>query len=415
MTTDDQQRRSARWRGLLGIALARVRRQTRSINGQLVATVLLIAVTVAILLLTTGVALALAEEQAIDHDADSRVLPGESDVQSSVAGVEDPRLGASHERATLLSEHEGVTHATPVLAEPIAVNAPERERAQYVLLVGVVPGPESRTVAGLPTAGLEPGDPHYAGGTYDGPPSEEIVLSAAAAETLDASTDDSLILEGDHADADRTISVTRVEETAGSDSELPVALVHLSELQSLTGASEGELADQVLVWGDEAAARDSADEVYPNATVETGSTTAVGSLFDDTLALVTSVLALLVAIAICSLFIATTAGLTVEADRQTLATLGAVGFPIRSRLVIVAVTTIATTSCGAILGIGIGVVGIMAVNAIATATIAPGAVATVHPLFVPYAFAVALLSALLALPYPLALAARTDILAEVGR
>lgn len=415
MTTKDRQRWYIRWRGLLGLALSRVRRQMTSARGQIIATVLIVALTIATLLLATGVALALAEDHALDHDADVQVLPGESDMQSSVAGVEDPRLGASNERATLISERDGVTHATPVLTEPIRVEASENDRADHLLIIGIVPGPESAIVAGLPTDALEPGDPHYAEGAYDGPRAAEIVLSASAAETLDVSTGESLTLESEHTSHDSDVSVTAIEERERGDTEMPVALVHLSDLQSLTGASEHELADQVLVWGNQETIQAGADDAYPNATIETDGATEFRSLFDDTLALVTSVLSLLVTITICSLFVATTAGLTVEADRQTLATLGAVGFPVRSRLVVVAVTTIVLTSCGAVVGISLGTGGIVAVNAIATATVAPGSVATIHPLFVPYAFAVALLSALLALPYPLALAARTDILGEVGR
>lgn len=416
MTECDPTRWYHRWRGLVGLAVARVRRQMTTVaQGQTVATVLIVAVTVANLVLVTGVALALANDQGLAHDADVRAVPGDSDVQSSVAGVEAPRLGASHERAREIRERAGVTHATPVLAEPVRVRAPDSAQAHYILVVGIIPGPASATVAGLPTDTLAPGDPHYAGGTYDGPPAEEIVLSTAAAETLDVSPGESLALTSDR--AERTATVMAVEQRADDGTEMPVALVHLSDLQSLTAADNADLADQVLVWGEQEAAQAGVDAAYPTATVETTSAAAIvpSALFDDTLALVTSVLALVIAVSICTLFVATTSGLTVEANRQTLATLSTIGFPLRSQLAIVAVTTVAMTGCGAVLGLALGAGAITAVNAFATATIAPSAVAAFHPLVVPYALAVALLAALLALPYPLALAARTEVLAEVNR
>ncbi|WP_306052063.1 FtsX-like permease family protein [Natronococcus wangiae] len=407
--------RFARWRGLLAVALASVRTQTVAARGRTLATICIVALIVANLLLVTGVALALADDDPVDHDADLRIVPDDNDVHSSVTGVEGTRLGESHDRAATIAEREGITHATPMLAEPLKVENPESGRSEYILVVGIVPGEEPMTAAGLPTDSLEPGDAHYADGAYDGSPTGEIVLSTAAADSLEADADGALVLDSENGELETQYTVTAIEDAEGSETETPVALVHLSELQSLTGADEGGLADRVLVWGDADAAQAGAGEAYPNAAVVTDGSPTVHSLFDDRLALVTSVLALLVATTTCSLLVAITAGLQVEADRQMLATLGTVGFPTGSRLVVVAATTLITAAVGAALGLGLGVGGIVTTNAIATATVAPESVAVVHSLFVPYAFLVALLSTLLALPYPLLLAARTEILTEVGR
>lgn len=390
--------RVARWRGLLGVAIVRVRRQTRATHGHVVATVLIVAVAAAGLVLTTGVALALADDPAVDHDADVLITTTESGPQSSIADVEAPRLGASTDRADTIADHEAVTHATPVRTEPIAVAAGDDR--EPLLLVGVVPGPAETTVAGLPTDELDT--------------EETVVLSEEAAETLDASEEERVTLASSDDDRERSATVTAVEAT-DDDAGLPIALVHHAALQTITGDDEGDLADSVLVWGEESAATAEAEAVYPNATTETGAERGPGSLFSETLALVTSVLAVLVAVPVCALFVATTAGLTVESDRQTLATLGAIGLPVRSRLAIVAVMTLVTTAVGAAIGVGLGVGAILVVNAIATATIAPGAVAVLDPLVVPYALAVPLIAAVLALPYPLAIAVRTDVLREVSR
>jgi len=400
----------ARWYGLLTIALARSRQQLTTARGRTLATVCIVAVTVANLVLATGVALALADDQAIAHDATVQVSPSDSDVQGSVAGVEAPRLGASHARSAAIRERAGVTHATPILAEPLEVASPSTGQSQQLLVVGVLPSSEA-TIAGLPTDALTSGDPHYADGTYDGQPTGQLVLSTTAADRLDAPAGTQVALTGTQS---RSYTVTSVAESPAA-TEHPVAVVQPSELQSLTDAHDDDLADQVLVWGDREAAQAGGAAAYPTATVETTSRFAVDALFENTLALVTGVLALVIALGLCTLFIAMTAGLTVEANRHTLATLGAVGLPVRSRLVVVAVTTLLLTGCGAVLGVGLGGGAIVAVNALVTATIAPSAVAVFHPLVIPYALGVAAVAALLALPYPLALAARTDILAEVGQ
>lgn len=433
MSDDGDERRRSRWAGLVGVSAVRLWKQaTRTATGRIAATTVAVALTIGFLLIVTGVALGLADGGVVTQDdADVRVAPGESGTLSSVDGVERPRLGAANERAEQIRSEDGVDHASPVLAEPVRLNA-SGDSSRIVMLVGVVPDEDSRTVAGLPTDALEPGDPHYANGSYDGSRTGEIVLSRAAAEDLDVADGDELAAPGaetgdagagaqaaggSDGEASPSFTVTDVERVAETDdgSDVPVALVHLSELQSLAGADDGELADRVLAWGDADAAESAAAEAYPDAAVESERGADPSSLFGDGLAFATSLVALVVGVVFCASFVATTVGMTVNEDRRMLAVLEAIGFPTRSRLAVVAASTQFTTLCGALGGIVVGVGGIVAVNAVAGATVASGAVAAVHPIFVPYAVGVALLSGLIAVPYPLAIAARTTVLEEVGQ
>ncbi|WP_339103689.1 FtsX-like permease family protein [Haloterrigena salinisoli] len=411
--------RRARWWGVVTVSVVRLwKRATGTKSRRIAATTAAVALTVALLIVVTGIALGLADGATVDRDdADVRIAPGESDSLAAVDGVEKPQLGDANARAERIREQEGVEHASPVLVEPVALESADGGEAKRILLVGVVPDGESRTVAGLPTDALESGDSHYADGSYDGPRRGEIVLSTAAAERLEAESGDELTPGGEHVpgDAAPSSTVTAVEAAGDGEAGTPVALVHLSELQTLSGASDGELADQVLVWGDGAAAESAAADEYPEATVQSVDRTNPASLFEDELAFATSLLALIVGVAICASFVATTMGMTVNEDRRTLAVLESVGFATRSRLAIVAVSTLLTTVCGALAGVALGAGGIYAVNRIAEATVAPGTVAEIHPLFVPYGVAVALVAGLVAVPYPLVVAARTSVLAEVGR
>lgn len=413
--------RRTRWNALVGFSLRRLwRRATRTRSGRIAATVTAVALTIALLVVLTGVALALADGGVVtEDDATVEIVPEDSGSVSAVDGVEGPRLGETNERAAAIRAEDGVDHASPVLVEPSRLESSDGE-PRTVLLVGVVPDDEPRTVAGLSADALEPGDPHYDDGSYAGPPREEIVLSEAAAERLGASTGDELAVAGAGStlptDENPTVTVTAVEPAGTGDetTDAPVALVHLSELQTVSGASDGQLADRVLVWGDADAAETAAAEAYPDASVESADSVDLDALFDDGLALATGVLALVASVAICAAFVATTMGMTVDEDRRTLAVLESVGFPASSRLAVVALSTLATTVVGALLGVALGVAGIHAVNTIAEATIAPGSVAVVHPMVVPYAIAVALAAGLIAVPYPLAVASRTSVLEEVG-
>lgn len=413
--------RRSRWVGLVGLALARLRTQaTRSARGRIAATVAVVAVTIAVLLIVTGVALSLADESAAsaDADADVRIAPEAGSTLSSVAGAEGARLGEGHERTEAIASRPGVAHATPVLVEVIRVEDPGRDRSAYVLAVGVVPDGEGRTIAGLSTEALGAGDPHYADGSYDGPRSGEVVLSEGAADRLDVAATDSIVVESPRTGAGRddvTIAAIEAPASVGLEAGAPIVLVPLAELQSLTGAAGDDLADHVLVWGEAGPAKAAGQEAYPDAVVESGAGPEPDRLFDDGLALATALVAAIVGLAVCSLFVATTTGLAVDADRRSLAVLAAIGVSTRSRLAIVACSTLAITVCGGLAGVALGAAGIAIVNRIAALTVVPGAVAAFHPALVPYGLTVALLSAVLALPYPLAIAARTPVLAEVGR
>lgn len=410
-------RRRARWTGIVGLTITRWwQRATRTTAARIVSTVAAVALTIALLVVVTGIAMALADGGVTtEDDADVRITPAEGVTQSSVDGVEGPRLGETNERAATIRSHDGVDHATPMLVETVQLESSDGD-PRTVRLVGIVPDDESRTVASLPTAALEPGDSHYANGSYDGSRAGGIVLSRTAAEQLDASVGDEVTVSmGTSGRPDAPAPSVTVVAVADDGADAPIGLVHLSELQSLSGADDGELADRVLVWGDAEAAQSAAADAYPRAAVAVAGGPDPSALFDDGLAFATSVIALLVGVTICASFVATTMGMTVDEDRRTLAVLESVGFPTHSRLAVVAVSTGVTTLVGSIVGICLGIVGIVAANAVAGATVAPDAVAHFHPLFVPYAIAVALLSGLIAVPYPLTVAARTSVLEEVGR
>ncbi|WP_254524920.1 ABC transporter permease [Natrinema caseinilyticum] len=415
----DDDRWRTRWAGLVRFSLVRWwKRATRTTTGRITSTIAAVALTIALLLVVTGVALALADGGVMsEDDAAVRISAAESNTLSSVDGVEGPRLGATNERAGTIRSRDGVAHASPVLVETVRLEAAGGDR-RTVRLVGIVPDSESRTVAGLPTTALEPGDPQYANGTYNGSPAGGIVLSPVAAERLNASRGDELTVSvGWTNTSARSLSVAAVAKggTGGGGTNAPVGLVHLSELQSVAGADDGELADRVLIWGDPDAARAAAIDTYPDAAVDVAGSTDPSSLFDDGLAFATSVIALLVGVTICASFVATTMGMTVDEDRRTLAVLESVGFPTSGRLAVITVSTGITTLVGSLAGICLGALGIVGVNAVAGATVAPGAVAHFHPVFVPYAIVVGVLSGLVAVPYPLAVAARTTVLDEVGR
>ena len=82
---------------------------------------------------------------------------------------------------------------------------------------------------------------------------------------------------------------------------------------------------------------------------------------------------------------------------------------------IVAVTILALSVAGTALGLAGGVFGVWLANVVAR-SFGPGVtIATIGTWAVPYALAVAVVSGLCAIPYPVALARRASTLADLNR
>jgi putative ABC transport system permease protein len=370
------------------------------------------------MLIVTGVSLGLATQSTIyGDDTDYWIVPESGTTLTTLLTVDDPQLANVHATSTTIQRDDDVDTSTPVLIELVRTRGPETGRPEYVLGIGIVPERQGGSVAGIPTTALTPGDPYYGGGSYSGELTGEVVLSSTAADILNASSGDTLAVDSrTTGEREDSFTVTAVSEsgvrTVGG--QLPIAVFHLSELQVLTGASESDLADQVLVSTNSPSVRPALEEVYPQAVVVERSGLATRQLQREGLPLAVSVVALVIALVIGVLFVMTTTAIEVEADRQHLAVLAAFGFSSRVRAAFITVTTLLLTLIGAVAGLVIAAVGTWVVNFVAARFLASVPIAVFHPLFPVYAVGVAIVIGLLAAPYPLVLARRTDVSEELA-
>ena len=231
----DEGTRRGRWRGLVGLAVARLRgRLTTGERYRTWLCVVGIAVPVGLLLVVTSVSIGLASGPATGAgDVDYWILP-ESNASSAVTDVGGARFGSTHETADSLAARDDVEYVTPLLLELVEFETTDGS-TEYVLVVGVVPEAGYGEVTPVSSVQFSPGDPHYAGGEYDGAWTGHVVLSQAAAEALDAGRRDRLSPRA----SDRNFTVLGVSppKQAGV-SQFPVAIVRLSELQAVVGAAE---------------------------------------------------------------------------------------------------------------------------------------------------------------------------------
>lgn len=412
--------RRARWRGLAGLAGRRVvARITQTERQQTRLTVMGIAVAVGLLLVVTSVGLGMLAQSTVGSaDTDYWIVP-EGAASSAVTDVNRQQLGRVHPATERIARRDGVTYATPVLMTLVRANASGTADTSYLIVLGVLPSRNQETLVGLPTTRLTDGDPHYANGSYDGPWTGDAVLSTGAADTLGVSRGGSFRIAAGRRGATaprRSFTAVAVREThAAGIGQFPVAIVHLSELQALTGAARTDSADQILVAATDATVRPHLEGVYPGADVVTRRGLLVKQSRHSKLPVAISLSAFAVAVVVGTLFVCTTMGMEIAAGSHQRAVLAALGFAPTSRAVVVALQALVVALLGGGAGVGLAVLGVLVTNSLVTTFLSDVPIATFRPLLVVYGLGVALLIGLLSLPYLVAVSLRRTTMEAITR
>ena len=395
-------KRLVRWIGMVRVGCRQTLvRTTRTARGRVRYSVLGVGIAIALLVVVTGIGIGLATGTTVyDDGVDYWIVPEGENERSPLVATDGPQFGSVHETNDRILAYEGVDSATPVLTQVMRME--RGDTSEYVLVVGIINDEKLDRVAGVDSDSLEPNDPHYAGGSYDGTWTGEVVLSRSTATLLETTEGDELTIAGND-----SFAVAAVDDGSGdSIGEIPVALVQLSELQQLTGATAHDQADQFVVGTTDPAVADDLETIYPQSSVLTRGEMTAAQTFDSDLPLALAVTAFVVALTIGTLFVVTTTGLEVLTDRRQLATMSAIGMSTGSQVGLVGVRTLVTTAVGGVIGAIAGAVGIWGVNALAARTVGVDAVAFFHPILLLYGVGVALLVGLLSLPYLLILTRR---------
>lgn len=371
-----------------------------------------VGVPIAVMLIVTGLGFGLVSETTVrSPGVDYWIVPEAGTTQSSVVSVGGPQLGQVHGVSAGLSARDDIEYATPVLMELVRVTS--GGTGEFVLALGVIPRATADEFVGVSSGGLTPGDPFYANGSFDGDWTGEAVVSSGAADLLDAGPGSRITVESSSEQRNRSFTVVGVSQGASGLGELPVVLVHLSELQRLTGADSGDQADQFLVKTGQPGVRGVLEGIYPRSLVLSRTGLAVQQVVSAELPLAMAVIALVVAVVIGSLFAASTLGLTIAADSTTRAVLAAIGFSGRSRAALIATQTITVTLLGGILGVVLGTTGILVMNAAARRFFVDLPVARFDPVLVAYGLGVAVVIGLVTVPYLLVVSRRTTTMEDL--
>lgn len=373
-----------------------------------------VAVAVALLVVVTGLSIGLASSTTVESDdIDYWIVPDDAGAGSVPLESEGARLSQVHTVTADLNRDDRIEYASPVVLQPLRLENPSTGASEYVIAVGVIPTEEPRRIADMEISALNSDYQHYAAGEYTGTWSGEFVASPSVAEQLALAPGDTVTV----GNADRSMTLTQIndrEMTAGFG-EVPAIAMPLAELQSLTGLETADEADQILVSTTDPAVESELAAIYPRTNVVSRAGLTGVDATPTNLPLAMALAATVVAGGIGVAFVATMMGLELTAGRRELAVLSAVGFSGRARALVVVSETVTVAVLGGIVGVGLGVLATLGVNAGVASAIGIPSIATITPALIAYAFAAAIAVGICAAPYPLYLTMRTNTLEELTR
>lgn len=373
-----------------------------------------VAVAVALLFVVTGVSIGLAGSSTVEsEDIDYWIVPEDGGAGSVPLQSEGARLGQVHTVSTDLNQDDRIEYVSPVVLQPLRLENPTTGDREYVIAVGVIPPAEQRRIADMEVSLLDSEYQHYANGSYSGPWSGEIVASPTVAERLALQPGDTVGV----GNSDRTLTLTAINdrEMAAGFGEVPAIAMPLAELQTLTGLNTADEADQILISTTNPAVESDLAGVYPRTDIVSRTGLTGVDTTPTNLPIAMALAATLVAGGIGIAFVATMMGLELTAGRKELAVLSAVGFSRRAQALVVMSETVTVAILGGILGVGLGVLATVGVNAAIASIIGVPSLATITPTLVVYALAAAVVVGFCAAPYPLYLTTRTNPLEELTR
>lgn len=179
----------------------------------------------------------------------------------------------AHNVSANLSAREEIKTASPLAFQTVYVGTTP-ENLQTIVGVGLR-GTGSHGAAHITRGkGLTGPDRHYAGGSYDGPMTHEVLIGPRTAKRFNVSVGDTLYIGGTVMSARRhAFTVIGISPTFSRFLGTPSVAMRLSELQELTGTTRTDPATMItidLVAGaDTAAVEQELQQQYPQYDVRT--------------------------------------------------------------------------------------------------------------------------------------------------
>lgn len=323
-----------------------------------------IAVAMTILMTSAGLGLKAGTSAAYVQEVDYWIIPRGSGVTDLITNSEQTMLGGVHRATEMILVYPDVNGASPVLTRVLyASNVGGAESTEDVEDVGggrdagSGGGKSGRSVKAILGIGVIPGNidvaPVSSGGFTPGDPDDtnEAVINEKTSGLLGVGTGD-MIYAGESQASLQPFKVVNVV-TLPEYSLSPVIVLHLSELQELTGNQDGDRANEIIVSGGD---KEFLESVYPGEMVLSNTELTAHNIYSDKRILATTIAVVSVSIVICILFVSTTMIMSVNEKQREFAVMRAIGISDSTIIGIVlwesVILSLAGGCIGALLSVG---------------------------------------------------------------
>jgi putative ABC transport system permease protein len=367
-------------------------------------TVLAIGISVASVILLVSVAASMNQENIPSPEqTDFWVIPAGSGVFDPVTNSEKTMLGNVHQRVDAIKSYPDVNSATPILDKVLYAAA--KKEPQVILGIGIIPDGTSL----IPPDALSTGDPRYYGKNW----TREVAINQQLSSLLGVQSGDYIYLG---ASSNNLLNSTPFKITSIQDfaefPTAPVAILHLSELQELTGNLKGDRANQIIVSGKNLLPL--LQEYFPDAIVLSEAEYYAHSITDDKRTLATAIAITAVSFVLGVLFISSAMIFSVNEKQKEFAAMRAIGISDRSIMKIVMYEAIMISIIGGCAGVVLGFSGRYALNAATRLLFETDIVSSINPVIIIAAFSTAVVAGVISGIIPAFLGRRADIVKVLG-
>ena len=246
----------------------------------------------------------------------------------SVGGF-DNKISGAHEISNDLGSREDVQTASPMAFQTVYVGT-DPDDLQTIVGVGLRGTGRNGAAQMTKGEGLTGPDRHYAGGSYDGPMTHEVVIGPRTAELLNVSVGDTLHVGGTVVSArQHEFTVVGISPTFSRFLGTPSVVMRLSELQELTGTTRTDSATMITIDltsdADPKVVEQEIQEQYPQYDVRTNQEQLQSILADKAIVLASGLVLVVLAVVAGVALTANLLALLVYQQRQQLAAAKALG------------------------------------------------------------------------------------------
>jgi len=355
--------------GVLGVAVERLRYdRTRAL---LVVLGIALAAFAVMVLASVGVGVIETGQAKFDQSGRDLWITGGPVSLAATAGGAGGGITDAHRLRADLEGREDVRTAAALAFRTVYVS---NGSGRFETVIGAGAPAVDEAVRIVEGRGFTPGDPHYAGGSYDGPMTREVVIDPRTASLLDVGVNDTLHVGGTTGTAaESRFRVVGVSPTFSNFLGGPTVVLHLSELQAVTGATGTDAATLVTVdlveGADVTRAEREIQAAYPGYEVRTNREQLESTLREQAV-VIASGTSLVVFAAVAG--VAVTVNVLVSyvyQRRRELAALRAVGLSTRTLVAVTLAQALVLGVCGGLLATALTLLAIPVLNAVAAALV----------------------------------------------